>query len=297
MIIIKLWGGMCNQMFQYAFGYALAKKYKEDLRFDVRFYDRQPKHVGHRSLIRKDQFPNIGRIEVVKRPFVIRLFENKYISHLIRYNFGCNFPLGRINIFIEQLHRYYTKVPYKKGLDNFYDGYWQSADYFKEYEEEIRKIFSPAPQIKEEISEWRNNIKSANCVAVHIRRGDYLKSINKGKKNTIDDNTYYFNAIELMREKLHCPVFCFFSDDMAWCRQTFGPNIPNAIFVERTGKQAALFDLFAIAECDHGIMSPSTFSWWGNWLRNPSKQGIVIYPEGNYADNFITNKEWINLMV
>ena len=41
---------MCKQMFQYAFGYAIAKRYNDDLAFDVDFYENQPVHVGNKRL-------------------------------------------------------------------------------------------------------------------------------------------------------------------------------------------------------------------------------------------------------
>lgn len=295
MITVKLWGGMCNQMFQYAFGYVLAKKNNDKLRFDVDFYDNQPSHVGKRKLINQEQFPALDNLSIVNRPFIIRLFEHKYVNHLIRYNFGCNIRIGKHNIVIERLHKHYSLVPYKKGIDNFYDGYWQSAEYFKDEEDEIRRLFTPSDEILNQIKHWRKNINSDCCIAVHIRRGDYLNSINKGKKNTIDNNSYYLQAIDIMQKKFDNPIFCFFSDDINWCRETFGDMLPTAVFVNNNCSDPALFDIYAIANCDHGIMSASTFSWWGNWLRNPNKQSVVIYPESNYAEKLISNNDWIQL--
>ena len=51
MIIVKLWGGLCNQMFQYAFGYALSKEKGDKLFFDVDFFLNQPKYVTRRHII------------------------------------------------------------------------------------------------------------------------------------------------------------------------------------------------------------------------------------------------------
>lgn len=297
MIIVKLWGGMCNQMFQYAFGYALAKKHQDMLCFDVDFYDNQPSYVGKRNLIGQHQYPLIENIPTKKRPFLVRFIENKYLSHIIRYNFGCNFKVGKLNIIIERLHKHYEKIPYKKDVDNFYDGYWQSADYFKGFEDEIRKLFTPTKEIDLEVKEWRRKVNSNCCVAVHIRRGDYLNAINKGIKNTVDDNGYYLQAIEIMQQKFKHPTFCFFSDDIEWCKNTFGSMLPTAVFVNRKDKNSALFDLFAIAQCEHGIMSQSTFSWWGNWLRKHNHDSIVIYPEGDYSEKFITADNWIELEI
>jgi hypothetical protein len=295
MITVKLWGGMCNQMFQYAFGYALAKRHNDTLSFDVDFYKKQPTHVGKRGIIGTEDFPNIKNLNFVNRTFIESIIENKYLSHIIRYNTGLNLLLGKTKIVVEKLHRHYVDVPYKNGINNYYDGYWQSDAYFSDYEDEIRKIFMPPADIFNKVKNWRANIDSKCCVAVHIRRGDYLNKINQGKINTTDDNNFYLSAFEMANTLLENPVFCFFSDDIAWCKQTYEAVLPNAVFVENKCKDGALLDLFSIAQCDHGIMSPSTFSYWGNWLRDPIKNGIVIYPEGDYSEAFITNNKWIEI--
>ena len=56
MIVIKLWGGVCNQLFQYAFGYALAKKHNDTLIFDTEFYNKQPGNCGKREMLLEKYF-------------------------------------------------------------------------------------------------------------------------------------------------------------------------------------------------------------------------------------------------
>ena len=144
MIIVKLWGGLCNQMFQYAFGYALSKEKGDKLFFDVDFFLNQPKYVTRRHIIDVSDFPNI-KLEIINRPIWVKPFENKYISHVIRYNTGVNLPLINKNfLFMEKLHRYYSIIPYFIDSTNFYDGYWQTSKYFKPFREELLEIFSPS---------------------------------------------------------------------------------------------------------------------------------------------------------
>lgn len=295
MILVKLWGGMCNQMFQYAFGYALARKYNDELCFDVDFYNNQPGHVGKRKVISQNEFPRLVKIKAVNRNWLIEILENKYVLHLLRYTIGCNLLIHPYRLVVERLHKHYDKIPYKKKLINFYDGYWQSDAYFDEFGKELREQFTPSLVVQEKVKAWRSSIDSSCCVAVHIRRGDYLSKINQGKITTTNDNEYYLKAFEIAKQALDNPTFCFFSDDIEWCKKTFSNVLKNVVFVENQTPDAALIDLFSIAECEHGIMSPSTFSWWGNWLRNPNKDGMVIYPKGDYSDKFITNPRWIEV--
>ena len=160
MIIVKLWGGMCNQMFQYAFGYAIAKKYNDDLAFDVDFYENQPGHVGKRKVIGKEVFPNLSKMQIIKRPSWVKPFENKYINHIIRYHGGCHFPFLSKNMVVENYHKYYSTVPYSNKELNFYDGYWQTDKYFEDFREELCHEFSPTEEIANKVEQWKKSTGS-----------------------------------------------------------------------------------------------------------------------------------------
>lgn len=296
MIIVKLWGGMCNQMFQYAFGYALSKIYDDELYFDTEFYQNQPSYVGKRAVIGNSEF-NLSKMSLCSRPNFVVPFENKYINHLIRYNGGCSCNVFRKgHILIEKYHKYYDTVPFFKGRVNYYDGYWQTSKYFEQFRKGIINEFTPNPIVLAKVNEWKESVGSDNCVAVHIRRGDYLNAINqKSLKdgNVIGDLNYYTKAMDYILEHIDNPTFCFFSDDINWCKDNFSGKYNKTIFVENRGKEAAILDLFSIAKCEHGIMSPSTFSWWGNWLRLNNESSIVICSKGDIGNELFVCQGWI----
>lgn len=293
MIIVKLWGGLCNQMFQYAFGYALAKKHNDKLCFDVDFFSNQPSHTQPRTIMGKEEFPNIN-LKFVARPKIAKMFENKYISHLIRYNVGCSVCLSNLHIVIEKLHKHYKDIPYKNGLVNYYDGYWQSALYFSEYKEQIIQVFEPDNEVKQKVFDFKKTLLP-NSVAVHVRRGDYLMAINREQYATSIDSNYFLRAIDLINIKIQSPVYYFFSDDIEWCRNTFNEIVPNSVFVENKCRNGAIVDLLSISECENGIMSSSSFSWWGNYMRKAKEQSVVIYPKGDYSEEFIPEQSWIEI--
>lgn len=237
-------------------------------------------------------------MQFIKRPSWVKPFENKYINHIIRYHGGCHFPFLSKNMVIEKYHKYYSVVPYLNNKINFYDGYWQTDKYFEEFRQELCKEFSVKKEINDKIEQWKKGTGSNKCVAVHIRRGDYLNSINQkslGEANVIGDMQYYKRAMNLMVEKLGTPTFCFFSDDIEWCKENFSSLYDNLIFVENSGSNAALLDLLSISACEHGIMSPSTFSWWGNWLRKNTEGSIVICPKGDVGNEYFVCHNWIEM--
>lgn len=290
MIIIKLWGGMGNQLFQYAFGYMLSQEHKDSLQFDTAFYKNQPGHVGKRTYVTDEKFPNLRFKYSFDRTLLLHVIENRYISHVIRRYFGLNLNIINYHIFIERLRRFHPLIPYNKEKINYYDGYWQSARYFEKYREDLLTLFSPTKEIINYVQKWRCSLPSKNTVGVHIRRGDYVRS-NKPSKFLLSVE-YYNDAINALRNKLDSPLFCIFSDDIDWCRSQL-PRTDDLIFVENRVKNGDIIDLFSIAACEHGIMSLSTFSWWGNWLRRNQQNTIVVYPEKVYFNDFFIPENWI----
>lgn len=132
------------------------------------------------------------------------------------------------------------------------DGYWQSEKYFKHHRERIINAFAYP---------WKSK---PGWVSVHVRRGDYLRW---KKKHPPVPAAWIFQAMaEFPGYK-----FRFFSDDIAWCKATFG-------FRDDCSFAAAdeVNDLIEMSWCEHHICSCSTFSWWAAWLnQNPNKRIIM----------------------
>lgn len=290
MIIVKMWGGLGNQMFQYAFGKALEKRYKEELFFDIDFYKKQPSYVGIRKL-EIEKGLDIKEFKRIERPKQVEILENRMINRIIRIPNQFYVDLPRNVRFIKEKTRtYMDDLHYVRAKVNYYDGYWLTNKYFENVEDTIRNEYNMKIQDGE-----RELIYRENTVSIHIRRGDYLKGRNMPggyTENSIIE--YYRRAIQYMNERLHKPSYIVFSDDIQWCKKTFS-NINNIHYSNFKGENAVFQDLFGISKCQHGIMSPSTFSWWGNWLRDPSIESIVIAPKGEYNNIFFIKDDWVKL--
>ena len=122
-----------------------------------------------------------------------------------------------------------------------------------------------------ELKEYINN---NFCVAVHIRRGDYL---NYSYLNEICNKQYYDQAIQYFKNKYNFCSFVFFSDDILWCKEKF-KEIKNSIFVDWNTKDQSYLDLYMMSLCQNNIIANSTFSWWGAYLNNNNEK-IVICPK------------------
>jgi hypothetical protein len=109
------------------------------------------------------------------------------------------------------------------------------------------------------------------------------------------NTNYYKNAIQYISDRVENPVFYIFSDDLAWCRETFSDT--NCVYVEGNGGIKSSWDMYLMSCCDHNIIANSTFSWWGAWL-NANEDKMVLCPDtwlptGTYTD--VVPDRWIKI--
>lgn len=262
MIRIFFRGGLGNQMFQYAAGYQLARIHKTELCFDTSWY----------------HYP-------VKRKFLLRRFgiQAPEIKSAMSFMAVCAFKQPWQKIF-KVLPVYsapdavFDSAFFGLGPDCMLFGWFTSKKYFKDVESDIREAFSFEHIVLPQAAmENRTRIKESNAVAVHVRRGDYLKH----PELNVCTESYYKRAIEHMKSRLEKPVFFFFSDDIEWCKSVFTGK--DAVDGETPAAIAdPLIDLLLMSSCNHHIISNSTFAWWGAWLGKNSDQ-IVIAPDPWFA--------------
>ena len=151
---------------------------------------------------------------------------------------------------------------------NIPDVYVQSYKYFEKYSDEIKTRFS-------------NGIGKIDKVALHIRRGDYLKATQFHRN--LWDTDYYREAIQLFPLETQFLVFCKDNqseiqdeDDRIWCLDnlTFLLSPSRYEMYEHTTETG---DLNAMASCNGIIGVNSTFSFWAAFL-SPHK-GLKVFPD------------------
>ena len=277
---MRIQGGLANQMFQYTFFNWLVQKHKENkLNIDAycdtsMYYNKIPKQEC-------DPIHNGYELEEV---FGIQTkvadLSDVYKLSQYRYNLPGKAAmklrlklLGPLSSQIADDEKGSYHLDYA-SLDNVYFcGTWGGFQYAEEYESNIRDIFRFPEIVDKRNQDAFNEISGTNSVSVHVRRGDYLK-VGGG---IALDKRYWENAIKEMREKVDNPVFFFFSDDIDWCRQSFGGN--DIRFIDWNKGKQSFRDMQLMSLCRHNIIANSTFSLWASWLNN-NKDKIVISPKG-----------------
>lgn len=271
LVIAEMYGGLGNQMFIYAMGYATAKMNQENLTLELCGYETDPQRE-----FMLDHF-QIDPCKMVRHRYI-----NKPLHLLHRASLRVKYR------FIKEKKIFTWQGPISTGWGRhtYLRGYWQSEKYFIDFAKDIRRQFK-RKQITSNVEMFLQETAGKNSVAVHVRRGDYLTN------GLVLDMDFYDEAIEIMNKKLDAPVFYFFSDDPVWTSEHFG-SPANYHYVTFAGEHADLDEFTAMSQCSHIIIANSTFSWWAAWLNeNPEK--IVVAPEVYFWRGDYFPEGWVKL--
>lgn len=278
MIIVRMRGGLGNQMFQYAACKTLALLKNTELKLDDYSY----KTFGKREL------------ELYKFSIVERLASEKEINDFLGSYKFIRYIHRRINTpflskFIYRQPFFHFDEDFFMIPDNAYvSGYFQSQKYFEPCKDKIRKIFWQ-PELLQGVNEkLMNIILSTNSVSVHIRRGDKVLNPKYAYFYGSLDIEYYKNALNKISQYFDNLKFYVFSDDISWCKQNLPGEYNYEYISNNTGKNSYL-DILLMGCCNHNIIANSSFSWWGAWLNNNSGK-MVIAPKKWFAKNYYNGK-------
>lgn len=278
MIVVKLMGGLGNQLFQFAHGRALASKYKTDLILDLDFLlNRNPRE----NFIFREFDLNIFNLHSYK------IFDEKLKNKFYKTNLFNSKPIN----FIENGFHFQNIETNSKRPKIYLDGYWQSHKYFQGIENELKnelQFLFPLTKVQQEL---KDKIKNTISVCVNFRRTDFVTNPSATNTHGVTSIDYYLEAIEVLSEKLKVEIQLFvFSDDIQWCETNFKPNY-KVHFIEHElykGERFASY-LELMSNCKHFIIPNSTFGWWAAWLsRNSDK--IIITPEKWFLDDILQSQ-------
>jgi len=281
MIIVRLQGGLGNQLFQYAIGRSLALRRRVELKFDLSWYADPPPDRRLREFSRPLELNNFRvQLPVATSREIRRVKRHGRIAALcrgrIRDWLGCGDPAGRSHQ-REEIFLYdprWTRWP-----DTIYlDGYWQSPHYFNDIAPVLREEFQlQDATLAAEAARIAAGHRDGDwpLVAVHVRRGDLAHardvlrtpSLVHGPPVTVE---YLAAAMQLFPPQSRFLVFSDSAADLEWCRDRLQGE--NSVFLPG---RTALQDFALMQCCDHNIISNSTFSWWAAWLNAHSQKHVV----------------------
>lgn len=302
MIILKMWGGLGNQMFIHAFYQSLLSRGIK-AKIDLSWFDQYGFHNGYELKKVFGLEANIASKEEVKKYADV---ESGFKHHIGRKILKSNTQLSFGG------HKAISFYPETYEMENVYlQGYWQSFNYFADIARTVISDydFSLSKNIVDSIKII--NYHEREYVSIHVRRGDYIPSGKISPKNIVKkvllgDNPslgdvctqkYYIKAVDYIENQITNPYYCIFSDDIEWCKANLQLPVAKHCFVEKNTKENSYLDMYLMSQCNHNIIANSSFSWWGAWL-NSHDDKIVIAPDRWFQDGYsgdIIPEDWIRI--
>lgn len=290
-IVVSLYGGLGNQLFQYATGKSIALKNNLDLILDLKWFEEQKtskdKTVTSREFALEpfalDIFTQVVGLPTQKFDGFFNRFLRNYNKLTLKNHEG-------YKIYKEKNFKFDEKVT-SLNAPIWLDGYWQSFKYF----EDIRGLLQSELNIRENLSPASKDIllkiENKNAICIHVRRGDYISNKSAAAFHGTCDLRYYKKGLELLRpwsNNSHCFIF---SDEPDWVKNNITFPV-QATVVSNNSASTAHEDLYLMSSCNDFIIANSSFSWWGAWLSS-SKNKRVIAPKTWFTNQDIDTSDLI----
>lgn len=274
--VVRISDGLGNQMFQYAFAYALSKKTNAQVILDPLFWGTSLRKYQleefYISIIRKLVSP-FGDYLLGFGPRNGRRFKDQYRQHLIHKHY---------QILKEKKIMHYDETVWEQKRPTFFMGFWQTPRYFEDYYDDLRMQFTLKRPLSVQADYYMDQIRQGISVALHIRRTDYVRKVG----NATLQSRFYQEALDRLKKELGDFQLFVFTDDKEYVRFNF--QLHTYILVENVSD---LEEFELMKGCNHHIVANSTFSWWAAYL-GENKGGIVYAPcTGIWSEEFYP-REW-----
>lgn len=257
-VIVRLAGGLGNQLFIYAAGLSLALRNNSELCLD--------KISGFQG----DTYQREYLLDHFRIDAFIANDRDSFqgFSGRIRRMALRHYPFDKRTYLEECGESFLPKLlNYTVHGKVWLQGYWQDQRYFQDIDAALRQQLRLERPLSDVDIHLASEIDSYPSIGVHIRTFREIKGSNYDRSPA---PAFYERAVrEALGKEPDARIFCF-SDDVEWVRQNV--RLPGSVtYVTHNAKNintGAPYDLWLLSCCRHLVLSNSSFSWWAAWLAN-----------------------------
>lgn len=299
MKIVKIWGGVGNQLFQYLL-YRSLKNKGEEAYIDLSWFSNEKRKYYYAYQLEKigldgDIIDINNECQHTELEYeILRVSEaKKYIPGIFFKAIYFCLRIGKKRLKCVNENILYAFDDNVFTTDDVYlTGFWQNKKYFEKVLESVVQEVHFENITFDNEKEIINKIKACNSVSLHIRRNDY-------EFEDFDDicsKEYYHKAIEYMKKHVKNPVFFIFSNKPDEAKKILGSSM-DIIYVDGNSRNDGLNDMKLMTLCQHNIISNSTFSWWGAALNRNYKKIVIMPLKWRMKDKNLNLKlnDWIEI--
>ncbi len=282
-IYCEVRSGLGNQLFQFAFGYALAREFNRELILCPTFFDSGLKYTLKKILGREVRSFRLRKI--IKEPF------NLISEHEIKEKLAGNAirVLSESEVNGQDIRR----IIARHNEDIYLKGYWQQPTLFSKIHQSLVNMIGPSFKLSSVCQKMLDRIDE-NFVGIHVRRGDFLTNRSFGAC-TID---YYKAAMRRMSDLIGTPKFVVFTNDKQWVNNNFEDDFSYEVYTNPANTNTDVEELYLMTKFKHFIIANSTFSWWGAYL-NATPDKFITAPANWFIKselqnnvNHFNSKDW-----
>ena len=201
MIIIKVNGGLGNQLQQYAL-YDKMRSLGKEVKLDLTWFQKDMGKTSRR-ILELDYFPKVKYESATKQELEAILGNRSYLVKVME-----KLRLKSSPLYIE--HQMYD--PEIFALENkILEGYWACEGYYADRISNLQEQLEFVSKLDRKNLDMKEKMQNCNSVSIHIRRGDYLTEENQKMFGGICTEDYYEAAIKTVKKKSGKSLFfCVF---------------------------------------------------------------------------------------
>jgi hypothetical protein len=286
-VVVRLKGGLGNQLFCYAAARRLAWVNDAELVLDIntgfkydhlyrRTYALGAFHIPVRLATSAEQMEPLGR---VRRLIARKLSERKPLAQR-RYiqQVGVDFDPGIVTLRLQEGATYF-------------DAFGQSERYFTDIRKLLQQDLTMSAPSDRPNLEMAKQIAASPSVALHLRWFD----TGDGEHSSNMSLAYYAQGIPMLLAKIGCAHFFIFSDRPSQTATLLAPLMqghPCTVVCHNAERGDAEADFWLMRQCRHFIISNSTFAWWAAWLGEHNHDGTQVFAPARNLDSEHSVTAW-----
>jgi hypothetical protein len=171
----------------------------------------------------------------------------------------------------------------------YFDPCGQSERYFEDISELIQRDLAMAAPEDYTNQTLAAQILATSSVALHLRWFDDGGSLDSSNMSL----GYYAEAIQQLLAKVGKVHFFIFSDNPPLAEVTLSPLMQRHPYtVIQNNSENAEADFWLMRQCRHFIIGNSTFAWWAAWLGEHANNGTQIFVPGRNIDPLTSVTAW-----
>ncbi len=271
-VVVKLSGGLGNQIFQWLFGKSVALESGAKLVFDTsEFNSANPRELLLPLLFKNDLFFSFSK--------EFNLSGEKDLVNLTSHEFDIK-KLKKLSVIRENGIPYQPIPKIDKETSYYFIGFWQSYNYWEKHKYLLNEITLSVESYLKAFPEICKKILPAqddDTCAIHIRRGDYLSK----------DNLEYhgFCQIEYFRSAMKysgASKFHVYTDDILFVKNNL---VGNNVKIITSPNLTELLDFLNLTRYNKLIISNSSYSYLAAMIADLNKSKIIAPSRWYYFTN------------